>query len=382
MNKRKILYITGTRADYGPMRTVLNAIDDHPDLELDIVATGMHIMPEFGQTIREIRDDGFAPDVLEATYEEDHKESMASFVGKSIGLLVDRMAQSKPDVILLLGDRGEMLAGAVVGAYLAIPVAHLHGGELSSTVDDFARHAITKLAHVHLPATDLSAQRIERMGEESWRIHVVGAPGLDEVLSGDATSPDELFGRLSFEADRPVLLVVQHPVTMEIGQAAEQMEQTLAAASSNGRQIVVIYPNADAGGRKMIEVIHRFEELSSVRIFESMPRRDYLGLLGIASAIVGNSSSGIIEAPSFGLPAINVGSRQDGRERAENVIDVGCDRGDIESAIETALFDEAFRASVEKRENPYGSGGTGLKVAGILGEMPIDDRLLEKRMAY
>lgn len=382
MSKKKILYITGTRADYGLMRTVLSAIDDHPGLELDIVATGMHIMPEFGQTIRQIRDDGFAPDVLEATYEADQKESMASFVGKCIGLLVDRMARSKPDAILLLGDRGEMLAGAVVGAYLAIPVAHLHGGELSSTVDDFARHAITKLAHVHLPATDLSAQRIERMGEESWRIHVVGAPGLDEVVSGDATSPEELFGRLSLDADKPVLLVVQHPVTMEIGQAAEQMKRTLEAATSDGRQVVVIYPNADAGGRKMIDVIRSFETLPSIRTFKSMPRRDYLGLLGIASAMIGNSSSGIIEAPSFGLPAINVGSRQDGRERADNVIDVGYDRGEVESAIETALFDEAFRARVERRENPYGSGGTGLKVADILGDMSIDDRLLEKRMVY
>lgn len=382
MSKKKILYITGTRADYGLMRTVLNAIDDHPGLELDTVATGMHLMPEFGETIHQIKDDGFEPDVLEATYEKDSKESMASFVGNCIGLLVARMARSKPDAILLLGDRGEMLAGAVVGAYLAIPVAHLHGGELSSTVDGRARHAITKLAHIHLPATDLSARRIERMGEERWRIHVVGAPGLDEVLSGDATSPEELFGRLSLDADKPVLLVVQHPVTMEIGQAAEQMKLTLEAASSDGRQVVAIYPNADAGGRKMIEVIRRFEALPSVRTFKSMPRRDYLGLLGIASAIIGNSSSGIIEAPSFGLPAINVGSRQDGRERADNVIDVGYDKGDIESAIETALFDEAFRARAEMRENPYGTGGTGLKVAGILGEMSIDDRLLEKRMVY
>jgi UDP-hydrolysing UDP-N-acetyl-D-glucosamine 2-epimerase len=220
------------------------------------------------------------------------------------------------------------------------------------------------------------------MGEERWRIHVVGAPGLDEVLSAATASPEELYERLSFDADKPVLVVVQHPVTLETARSAEQIEQTLEAATSQGRQVVVVYPNADAGGRKMIEVIRGYESLPGVRTFESMPRRDYLGLLGIASVMIGNSSSGIIEAPSFGLPVVNVGSRQSGRERGHNVIDAGYDSGEIESAIKKAFSDQAFMALVERRQNPYGAGGTGPRVAEILDDMSIDGRLLDKRMVY
>jgi UDP-hydrolysing UDP-N-acetyl-D-glucosamine 2-epimerase len=382
VDKRKVLYVTGTRADYGLMRSTLRAIEEHPGLLLEVAATGMHLMPEFGLTIEEVRGDGFTVRELDATYEEDSRESMSAFVGKCVGLLSEAVAGLRPDVLLLLGDRGEMLAGAVVGAYQAVPVAHVHGGDVSSTVDDFARHAITKLAHVHLPATRKSAERIRRMGEEPWRIHVVGAPGLDEAVADELTPREVVLERFSLDPGKPILLVVQHPVTLEVDQAARQMRETLEAALSGENQVVLVYPNSDAGGRGMIEAIREHGADPRLRAFESIPRGDYLGLMRYADAMVGNSSSALIEAPAFGLPVVNVGSRQEGRERAENVIDVGYGAEEIASGIARALSDDEFKARARSSENPYGHGRTGPRIADILNELVIDGRLLDKRLVF
>ena len=200
---RKILYISGTRADYGLMRSVLRSIHNHPDLSLDIVVTGMHLMDEFGNTIDEIKKDGFSYHIVDVQYEDDTKESMAIFIGKFIQELVPVMHSLHPDIILVLGDRGEMLAGAIVGVYMSIPVAHIHGGEVTSTVDDYTRNAITKLAHIHFPATDESAKRIHRMGEDTFRIFVVGAPGLDQILHERLLSHDELEQKYEIDFSKP-----------------------------------------------------------------------------------------------------------------------------------------------------------------------------------
>ena len=195
---RKILYITGTRADYGLMRSVLREIESHPRLELEIAATGMHLMEEFGRTIEEVKKDGFKIHEIDATYEKDDKESMLNFIGKFIQLLAKKIEEINPDIILLLGDRGEMLAGAIVGAYLTIPTAHLHGGEVTSTVDELARHAITKLAHIHLPPTEKSAERIIKMGEDPLNVFVVGPPGIDSILNENLIEPTELSKKYDF----------------------------------------------------------------------------------------------------------------------------------------------------------------------------------------
>jgi UDP-hydrolysing UDP-N-acetyl-D-glucosamine 2-epimerase len=380
--KRKILYITGTRADYGLMRFVLREIEEHPKLELEIVATGMHLMEEFGMTVEEVEKDGFKIHEIDATYENDNKESIANFIGKFIQLLTKKVKEIKPDIILLLGDRGEMLAGSIVGAYLTIPIAHLHGGEITSTVDEFARHAITKLAHIHLPATELSAKRIILMGEESWRVHVVGAPGLDLILNENLIEPMELAKKYNLDLSEPIILVVQHPVTTEVEDAPNQIRETLEAFSELKYQTVLVYPNADAGGRKMIEVIKEYEKYPFIRAFKSIPHKEYLSLMRIASVLIGNSSSGIIEAPSFSLPAVNIGSRQEGRQRAENVIDVDYDKEQIKAAITKALHDEDFREEVKNCKNPYGDGKAGVRIADILSKIKIDKKLLQKRLAY
>ena len=380
--KRKILYITGTRADYGLMQSVLRKIEEHPKLELEIIATGMHLMPEFGMTINEIKKDGFKIHGKDASYGADNKESMANFVGGFIQLLTKKAKEIKPDLILLLGDRGEMLAGAIVGAYLTIPVAHLHGGEITSTVDEFSRHAITKLAHIHLPATEKSAERIIKMGEDPSNVFVVGAPGLDSILNENLIEPAELSKKYNLDLTQPIFIVVQHPVTTEVRAAHEHIRETLEAIVELRYQTILIYPNADAGGRGMIKVIKEYEKYLFIKTFKSIPHKEYISLMKMATVMGGNSSSGIVEAPSFGLPVINIGSRQEGRERAENVVDVDYDKEQIKAAIKKALGDENFKEKVSNCKSPYGDGKAWVRIVDILSRIKIDKKLLQKRLTY
>ncbi|MCU0629364.1 MAG: UDP-N-acetylglucosamine 2-epimerase, partial [Methanoregulaceae archaeon] len=301
--KKKILYISGTRADYGLMRSVLKGISACPDLDLAIVATGMHLMPEFGKSISEIQSDGFGTiHTIPVIYPDDSRASMSAFVGELVVALTKVIQKNRPDAILLLGDRGEMLAGAIAGTYMGVAVIHIHGGEITSTVDEPVRHAITKLAHIHLAATKKSARRIIRMGEDPGTVHVVGAPGLDAIVTGEFTGADELYKKYHIRPGSPLVLVIQHPVSAEIDDAGRQIRETLDAVASLGYQTLVLYPNADAGGRQIILQIKKYGHRENIRAFMNLPHQDYLGLLRIASVLVGNSSSGIIEAPSFHLP--------------------------------------------------------------------------------
>ena len=213
---KKILYISGTRADYGLMQSTLRSIDNNPKLKLEIIVTGMHLMEEFGTTIKEIKKDGFTYHIVEAKYEENDRSSMVEFIGLLLQKLPSQINEINPDIILLLGDRGEMLAGAITGTYLGLPVAHIHGGEVSSTVDDFTRHAITKLAHIHFPATELSAQRIFKMGEPQETIFVTGAPGLDSILHEELMEPENIALNYGLDLSQPIIIVIQHPVSMEV----------------------------------------------------------------------------------------------------------------------------------------------------------------------
>ncbi len=379
---RKILYISGTRADYGLMRPVLFAIKKHPGLKIEIVATGMHLMPEFGRTIKEVIRDGFKVYSLFAVYRDDTPASMVNFCGEFILKLNRAVAKIKPDAILILGDRLEMLAAAIVGAYRMIPVAHIHGGDATSTVDEFARHAISKLSHLHFAVTPNSAKRILAMGEEPWRVHVVGAPGLDDILHEELISKASLAKRYGLDLSAPMVLVVQHPVTLEIKQAALQMRRTMEAVKEFAQQAIVVYPNADAGGRAMIRVIEQYRKYPFIKIYQTIPRKDYLSLMKIAGVIVGNSSSGIIEAPSFHLPVVNIGSRQSGREKAENVIEVGYDKNQIRQAIKKAIYDKKFRKRVTDCKSPYGDGQANKRIVSILSNLKVDEKLLQKRSFF
>ncbi|MFW6376305.1 MAG: UDP-N-acetylglucosamine 2-epimerase [Thermoplasmatota archaeon] len=379
---RRVIYITGSRADYGLMRNVLKVIDSHPELELELIVTGMHLLDEFGHTIDEIRQDGFNVHRIDSTYEKDDKKSMTLFVGDFIKKLSEEIEEIDPDFILLLGDRGEMLGGVVVGCYMSITNVHLHGGEITSTVDEMARHAITKLSNVHLPASEKSADRIRRMGEDPDHIHVVGAPGLDSLLNEEMIPGEILAKKYDFDLSEPLIIVVQHPVTLELENAEEQIRATLEMIKELEYRTILVYPNADAGGRRMIDEIKKFEDLSFLSTYKSIPRKDFISLLSVSDVLVGNSSSGIIEAPSLGLPVVNIGTRQRGRERAANVMDVEYDKKEIKKAVEKCLFDESFKDNIKDIDNPYGDGKTAERVARILVNIKIDEDLLQKKLRF
>jgi UDP-hydrolysing UDP-N-acetyl-D-glucosamine 2-epimerase len=307
---------------------------------------------------------------------------MAKSIGECITRIADSLEKIRPDILLVLGDRSEMLAGAIATTYLGIPIAHIHGGDISGNVDEPVRHAITKLAHIHFPATKESADRIIKMGEESWRVHIVGAPGLDLALNTKLPKPKKLAKKYGLDLSKPIILAVQHPVVTEAEKAAGQIRETLKAIVELGYKTLLIYPNADAGGRRMIEVIKEYERFPFIETFKSIAHEEYLGLMRLASAMVGNSSSGIIEAPSFGLPVVNIGTRQHGRQRAENIIDVDYDGEEIKKAIQKALFDKEFREKARSCKNVYGDGKAGIRIANILGELQINRKLLDKRMTY
>lgn len=373
---RKISIITGSRAEYGLLKPVMKAIEAKEGLKLSVIACGMHLRPEFGYTVSEIKRDGFS---IEAELSERGDDLAASF-GQSLIGLSEAIAKIKPDLILVLGDRFEALAGAVAGAVRNIPIAHIHGGDKTDSghIDESIRQAITSFAHLHFAATRQSANRIKQMGEEGWRIHQVGSPALDAILQSPFASEVEVAQTLGLDLNKPIIVVLQHPVSLEYEQAGWQMEQTMAALKQFNAQTVVIYPNSDPGYEQMIKVIENYQSRFNLQIHKSIPHSLYLGLLKTASALVGNSSSGIIEAPSFGLPAVNIGSRNRGRQHAENLILVDYNIQEILKAVKRVIEDKDFKAKARQCINPYGDGYAGQRIAAILAEIPIDKRLLHK----
>ena len=314
---RRIAYVTGTRADYGLFSEPLKRIREHPELDLALIVTSMHLEPEFGLTVREIEADGM-PVVASVRNLSagDSGADQARSVGQAIVGLTGVLDELRPDLLIVLGDRGEMLAAAIAADHLAIPVAHVHGGELSGTVDELVRHAITKLSHIHFAATEESGERLRRMGEQPAHVHVIGAPGLDYLARFEPVPDATLAAELSLDMAEPFVLFTQHPVTAELADAARQMEVSLDALEKVGVQVVATYPNADAGGRAMIKVLEGKRDKAWLRIVPSLGHRRFASLLKRTAAMVGNSSSGIVEAPFFGVPVVNVGSRQQGRLRA------------------------------------------------------------------
>lgn len=367
----KVAVVTGTRAEYGLLHPVLTEIQKHKDLNLLLVVTGMHLSHEFGLTLQEIVKDGFKIDAkVDMLLSSDTPSSMAKCIGIGVMGMAQTWEQLKPDIVVVLGDRVEPLAATIAAAYMNIPVAHIHGGDISGGVDNSARHAITKFAHIHFPVTKKSAQRLILMGEEEWRVHMVGSPVLDGIVPRSKQP----------ELSEPLILIVQHPVANQDG--AEQMRITLEAIKELGYPTIVFYPNSDSGGREMIEVIQEFEGSAFLMTFKSLPRKDYLKLMGRASVLVGNSSSGILEAPSFGLPVVNIGIRQQGRERGANVIDVAHDKVEITNAVQKALTDKKLSAEVRKCRNPYGDGKASERIVGVLSKLEITPQLLQKVLTY
>ncbi|QLH81209.1 UDP-N-acetylglucosamine 2-epimerase [Halosimplex pelagicum] len=382
-----IAVVTGTRAE--PLRSTMRAIEATDGLSLSIVATGMHLSPQHGMTVEELREQGFTVDrEIHMLLEGDSSKAMAKSLGIGISSLAEAFESLDTDLTVVIGDRDEGLAGALASAHMNIPVAHIHGGDVmsGSIIDDSIRHAITKFAHVHFPAIEQYADNIEKLGEEPWRITVVGSPGLDAILAGEYTPYEDILEKYDLDPSEPLALVVQHPLTTEPENAPSQMETTLSALEDFNGNIVVIYSNADSGGKRMIEVIDVWKEFrtddSTVKIFKSLPREEYLGVMQGANVMIGNSSSGVVEAPSFDLPVVDIGPRQVGRVRADNTISVGYDVEEIKGAIDTCLYDDDFRERVKDCSNPYYRGGAGEQITERLASLSIDDRLLRKKTTY
>lgn len=378
---RTVGVVSVGRSDYGHLLPVLEAIRDAPDLTLRLLVAGMHLSPDFGLTVREIEADGWTiAERVEMLEPSDSPEAVAVSTGRGVAGFARAYARARPEIVVVLGDRFEMLAAAVAALPFALPVAHIHGGELSEgAIDNQIRHAITKLAHLHFVSAADHARRVAAMGEESWRIHTVGAPGLDRLRTTAPLSRAAVARALDLPAEGSWLLVTFHPVTLEYGDTPRHADELLAALDKVDATLVVTYPNADTAGRTVIQRIEEFAARSPrVRLARSLGDRLYLSLLKHADAMVGNSSSGLIEAPSFALPVVNIGSRQRGRLRAANVIDVASDRDEILQGVQAALA-PGFRRGLEGLVNPYGDGRAAARIVTVLREVALDARLVQKR---
>ena len=382
--KRKICFITGTRADFGILTPVMRKVKSSKKLELFIIATGMHLEKKFGYTISEIEKEGFSIyKEINTSYSGDSGKDMAKSVGSAIIGFAEAFSQLKPDIVVVLGDRGEMLAGAIAANYLQIPVAHIHGGEISGHVDGIIRHAITKLSHIHFASTENAKQRIIKLGEEAGKVYISGAPALDRIKGEKLPGKTELFKKYGFDEKKQLFLIVQHPDSSEKENAASKIKETIKAVLSFKAQTLMVYPNSDAGGRQMIDIIEGYKKSLFLTFAKSISHLDYLGFLQIADLLVGNSSSGIIEAPSFNIPVVNIGSRQEDREHASNVFNVGYDKEKIVLAVKNALkYGTMAKKSGDRIINPYGEGDASRKIVSVLEKVPLGRDLLLKRITY
>lgn len=375
---RRVCYVSGTRADFGLMLRTLQRIKAQPGLDISVAVTGMHLSPTYGQTIREIEASGLriAASVT-VDLENTTGAAMARAVGTELIGFTNAFEAERPDLVLLLGDRGEMLAGALAALHLNIPIAHIHGGERSGTVDEPVRHAISKLAHYHFTATERARQRLIRMGERPDRVFVTGAPGLDGLTELATRSRAELCRDIGLDPKRPVALVVFHPVVQSAKDAGWQTLELLDALEQADLQALWLMPNADAGGGYIRRVLAERGGNPWLRLLTHLPRPDFAAWMAAADVMAGNSSSGIIEAASFGLPVVNIGERQRDRERSGNVRDVAPQREVIAQALR-----ESLQSPRPPAQNVYGDGQAGERIAMLLASLPLDGDLLEKSNAY
>jgi len=378
--RRTIAVVTSSRADYSHLYWPLRALAEHPDVELRLIVMGAHLSPEFGSTVAEIERDGFAVDGrVECLLSSDTDVGMAKTIGLATLSLADLLGTMRPDLLLLIADRHEMLAPASVALALRIPVAHIEGGEISEgAIDDAVRNALTKMSHVHFTSTEGARARVIAMGEEAWRVHRAGAPSLDHLVKGKLHSRADLEGRIGIEVKKNAVLVAYHPVTLleDTTEAAEALFRALAATEG---QILFCYPNSDAGSRSLIRRTRAFlDERGDGHLFTNLDALTYWSLLAQVELLLGNSSSGIMETASFAVPTVKVGWRQKGRERAANVIDVAPAVEAILEGIARARTAE-FRESLVGMANPYGDGHASERIVSVLTSLPLGAELLMKR---
>lgn len=379
---KKIAVVTTSRADYSHLYWPLKAMEAHPDIDLQLIVMASHLSPEFGATVREIEADAFPIAArLECLLSSDSDVGMAKSIGVGVLSLADTLGAMRPDLLLLIADRYEMLAPAAVALALRIPIAHIEGGELSEgAIDDAVRNALTKLSHIHFTSTFAARDRVISMGEEPWRVHRAGAPSLDHLRKSILLDRSELEKILSIDLDVNTGIVAYHPVTL-LSDTVAEADALFAALERVPKQLIFCYPNADAGSRSLVERTRRFlAQRGNGYLFVNLPAITYWSLLRHVRFMIGNSSSGIMETASFALPTVNVGMRQKGRERPMNVIDAAA----LETSILAALGQagsQTFADSLRGMLNPYGDGTATERIIEVLTNLPERDSLLMKHTA-
>ena len=383
--KRKILAVTGSRAEYGLLLPVLEKLVESESLELLLIVTGAHLLPKYGNTVQEIIKDGFPVKTIQMYRSSDDSLSERSHAfARGVSGFTKLIGRNKPDFILLLGDRIEPFSAAIASSMLGVPIAHIHGGDTSDCgqIDDSIRHSISKFASIHFAASKKSAERLRKMGEMPWRIFNVGSPGLDAVLRHNIASKEAIFKELDLDPDKTTMLCLQHSVTLEKDDAKRQMSETIEAIKEAGLQTVVIYPNNDPGSADVISVIESSRNIPNIRIVRNLEHVKFISLMKFASVMIGNSSSGVTESASFKLPSISIGTRQTGRECAKNVLFVGHNKKEIIGAIRNALHGNKFKKALRSCRNPYGDGHASERIVEVLEKIPINLSLMRKRISY
>jgi len=372
---RTVCVVTGSRAEYGLLRWVMEGIRDTPGLRLQTIATGMHLAPEFGETFREIENDGFTIDgKVDMLLSSDAPVGLAKSMGVGLIGFADALRQLDPDLLVVLGDRFEILPAVTAALVMQIPVAHLHGGEVTvGAFDESIRHSITKMSHLHFVATEEYRRRVIQLGEQPDRVFLVGALGIDGIENLRLLDRAALETSLGFKLGAKNLLVTFHPATLDEESAVLQLSELLAALETlDDMSLIFTLPNADTQGRALRHMIERFVHgRAHASAFASMGQPLYFSCMRQVDAVVGNSSSGLIEAPALRKATINIGDRQRGRIKAESVIDCRADRASIREALRK-VYEPAFQAKLATMTNPYGVGGASRKIVRLIRELPLD----------
>lgn len=384
--KRLVLAVTGIRSEYDIMSSVFSAIKKHPKLDLNVAVTGAHLSETFGYTVKEIKKDGFkVVDCIESLLDGNDDSLRVKGLGIQIQGLVQTVSRIKPDFLLVLGDREESIATALVSTYMNIPLVHISGGDrVVGNIDDQVRHAVTKLAHIHMTTNLESKNRIISLGEQKFRIFNVGNPGLDRLLKVKKISMSQLSKKLNFDLfkNEPFIMLIQHPLSSEYEFAYDQMKITMQAVEELGIKTIISYPNSDAGGTQIIKAISEHEDNPLIHVVKNIPRLEFVNLMRSCSCLIGNSSAGILEAPLMKIPVINIGNRQKGRLHSSNVQFVKNNKNHIKKAINKAIFDKNYLKTVSKCKNPYGDGKSSKRIAQIIASVKIDAKLLIKDITY
>ncbi|MEV4882995.1 UDP-N-acetylglucosamine 2-epimerase (hydrolyzing) [Chitinophaga ginsengisegetis] len=387
-NIRKILFVTGARSEYDIMYPVLELLQQRRDVALKLVVTGAHLSDLYGKTVRNIEKDGF--EIADRIYNligTDDKVGRIVGIGTQINGLAQCFIREKPDLVVVVGDREEAISVTMTAAYLSIPVAHLAGGDVANdgNIDNAVRYAASKFAHLHFTFLHKHAEVLRLLGEEDFRIYNLGNPALDKFVNCDWMKKEDILPVKEFNiTNEPYVVVIQHPIISESADAGSQIEVTLEAIRETGYKCFINYPNSDAGNFAIIEKINEYANIfpDQFYLFRNLDRLNYINLLRYAGCLIGNSSSGIIEAPSIGLPVVNVGTRQRERFNAGNVIYTDYNKSEIYKAIVTSMTDVEYRNYVKQLVNPYGDGNSAQKIADVLSTVNLDDKLVYKNITY